>query len=464
MICIPNYMLIFTQMSKNKSVYICQNCGTNSPKWMGKCSNCGAWNSFVEELVAPKSKAAAVVNAPKAMPQLLHEISSETRPRLLTSDTELNRVLGGGIVSGGLMLIGGEPGIGKSTLLLQVVLQTKGLRTLYVSGEESEQQLKMRADRIQQANSEVLVYAETSVEAIVQQIDQVKPHLLVIDSIQTLETSLIESAAGSVSQIREATHVLQQYAKRHHLPIFIVGHITKEGTIAGPKLLEHIVDTVLQFEGDRNYNYRILRTQKNRFGSTAEIGIYEMRSDGMRAVTNPSELLITQRDEQVSGVAIAVTMEGMRALLVEVQALVSPAVYGTPQRSATGYDLRRLGMLLAVLDKRCGFRFGTYDVFLNIAGGLRVEDPAVDLAVVAALLSSYEDMAINNKYAFSGEVGLSGEIRAVNKVEQRLAEASKLGYEKVFISKYNQKIKEDNTSAEINLVKTVAEFYKKIFG
>ncbi|HNM32886.1 MAG TPA: DNA repair protein RadA [Chitinophagales bacterium] len=451
-------------MSKNKSVYICQNCGTNSPKWMGKCSNCGAWNSFVEELVAPKSKAAAVVNAPKAMPQLLHEISSETRPRLLTSDTELNRVLGGGIVSGGLMLIGGEPGIGKSTLLLQVVLQTKGLRTLYVSGEESEQQLKMRADRIQQANSEVLVYAETSVEAIVQQIDQVKPHLLVIDSIQTLETSLIESAAGSVSQIREATHVLQQYAKRHHLPIFIVGHITKEGTIAGPKLLEHIVDTVLQFEGDRNYNYRILRTQKNRFGSTAEIGIYEMRSDGMRAVTNPSELLITQRDEQVSGVAIAVTMEGMRALLVEVQALVSPAVYGTPQRSATGYDLRRLGMLLAVLDKRCGFRFGTYDVFLNIAGGLRVEDPAVDLAVVAALLSSYEDMAINNKYAFSGEVGLSGEIRAVNKVEQRLAEASKLGYEKVFISKYNQKIKEDNTSAEINLVKTVAEFYKKIFG
>lgn len=464
MICIPNYMLIFTQMSKNKSVYICQNCGTNSPKWMGKCSNCGAWNSFVEELVAPKSKAAAVVNAPKAMPQLLHEISSETRPRLLTSDTELNRVLGGGIVSGGLMLIGGEPGIGKSTLLLQVVLQTKGLRTLYVSGEESEQQLKMRADRIQQGNSEVLVYAETSVEAIVQQIDQVKPHLLVIDSIQTLETSLIESAAGSVSQIREATHVLQQYAKRHHLPIFIVGHITKEGTIAGPKLLEHIVDTVLQFEGDRNYNYRILRTQKNRFGSTAEIGIYEMRSDGMRAVTNPSELLITQRDEQVSGVAIAVTMEGMRALLVEVQALVSPAVYGTPQRSATGYDLRRLGMLLAVLDKRCGFRFGTYDVFLNIAGGLRVEDPAVDLAVVAALLSSYEDMAINNKYAFSGEVGLSGEIRAVNKVEQRLAEASKLGYEKVFISKYNQKIKEDNTSAEINLVKTVAEFYKKIFG
>jgi DNA repair protein RadA/Sms len=321
----------------------------------------------------------------------------------------------------------------------------------------------MRADRIKQNNSEIFVYTETSVEAIMQQIEHVQPQLLVIDSIQTLETSLIESAAGSVSQIREATHVLQQYAKRHHLPIFIVGHITKEGTIAGPKLLEHMVDTVLQFEGDRNYNYRILRTQKNRFGSTAELGIYEMRGDGMRAVTNPSELLITQRDEQVSGVAIAVTMEGMRALLVEVQALVSPAVYGTPQRSATGYDLRRLGMLLAVLDKRCGFRFGTHDVFLNIAGGLRVEDPAVDLAVVAALLSSYEDTAINNKFAFSGEVGLSGEIRAVNKVEQRIAEASKLGYEKVFISKYNQKIKEDKESAEINFVKTVAEFYKKLF-
>lgn len=344
---------------------------------------------------------------------------------------------------------GGEPGIGKSTLLLQVVLQTKGLKTLYVSGEESEQQLKMRADRIKQTNAEILVYTETSVESIMQQIEATQPQLLVIDSIQTLETSLIESAAGSVSQISEGyTLVIQQYAKRNNLPVFIVGHITKEGTIAGPKLLEHMVDTVLQFEGDRNYNYRILRTQKNRFGSTAELGIYEMRGDALRAVTNPSELLITQRDEQVSGVAIAVTMEGMRALLVEVQALVSPAVYGTPQRSATGYDLRRLGMILAVLDKRCGFRFGAKDVFLNIAGGLRVEDPAVDLAVVAALLSSYEDVAISNKFSFSGEVGLSGEIRAVNKVEQRVAEAGKLGYDKIFISKYNQKV--SSSEAEIN--------------
>ncbi len=454
-------MLIFTQMSKTKTIYICQNCGTNSPKWMGKCGNCGEWNTFVEEIVETKSAAGKPVTT-KTKPQLLQEISSENRQRIITSDVELNRVLGGGIVPGSLMLIGGEPGIGKSTLLLQVVLQTKGLKTLYVSGEESEQQLKMRADRIKQTNSEVFVYTETSVESIMQQIEAVQPQLLVIDSIQTLETSLIESAAGSVSQIREATHVIQQYAKRNSLPVFIVGHITKEGTIAGPKLLEHMVDTVLQFEGDRNYNYRILRTQKNRFGSTAELGIYEMRGDGMRAVTNPSELLITQRDEQVSGVAIAVTMEGMRALLVEVQALVSPAVYGTPQRSATGYDLRRLGMILAVLDKRCGFRFGAKDVFLNIAGGLRVEDPAVDLAVVAALLSSYEDVAISNKYSFSGEVGLSGEIRAVNKVEQRVAEAGKLGYEKIFISKYNQKV--SSGEAEINLVKTVAEFYKKLFN
>ncbi len=428
---------------------------------MGKCGNCGTWNSFVEELVEPKPKVAGLVNAQRTKPQILDAISSENRDRIITADPELNRVLGGGIVQGSIVLIGGEPGIGKSTLLLQLVLQTKGLKTLYVSGEESEQQIKMRADRIKKNNSEIYVYNETSVESILQQIEQIQPHVLVIDSIQTLETSIIESAAGSVSQIRETTHIIQQYAKRNNLPVFIVGHITKEGTIAGPKVLEHIVDTVLQFEGDRNYNYRILRTIKNRFGSSAELGIYDMRGDGMRAVTNPSELLITQRDEMVSGVAVAVMMEGMRALLVEVQALVSPAVYGTPQRSATGYDLRRLNMLLAVLDKRCGFRFGAKDVFLNIAGGLRVEDPAVDLAVVAALLSSYDDVAINNKFCFSGEVGLSGEIRAVNKVEQRVAEAGKLGYEKIFISKYNQKVKSD--AAEISLQNTVAEFYKRLF-
>lgn len=448
-------------MSKVKTTYICQSCGIASPKWMGKCNNCGAWNSFAEEIVEVKPKANTTSPLLKNKPQLLDQVVAENRPRIQTSDDELNRVLGGGIVPGSLILIGGEPGIGKSTLLLQVVLQTTGLKTLYVSGEESEHQIKMRAERIKTHNKEVYVLAETNVENIVQHIEQTAPQLLIIDSVQTLETSLIDSAAGSVSQIRETTHILQQYAKRNHLPVFIVGHITKEGVIAGPKVLEHIVDTVLQFEGDRNYNYRILRTIKNRFGSASEIGIYEMRTDGMRAVSNPSELLITQRDEPVSGVAIAVTMEGMRALLIEVQALVSPAVYGTPQRSATGYDLRRLNMLLAVLDKRCGFRFGANDVFLNIAGGIKVEDPAVDLAVVAALLSSYEDTALSIKSCFSGEVGLSGEVRAVNKVEQRVSEADKMGYSKIYISKFNQKT--NSTNLSISRIKTIEEFYRNLF-
>lgn len=448
-------------MSKTKSVYVCQTCGTTSPKWMGKCGSCGAWNSFVEELVdtSPKAKSAAAPSV-RNKPQRIGEISSENRQRLITSDAELNRVLGGGIVPGSLVLIGGEPGIGKSTLLLQVVLQTKGLKTLYVSGEESEQQLKMRAERIKADNGEIYVLTETSVETIVHQVDTIKPDILVVDSIQTLETSLIESGAGSVSQIRECTHILQQYAKRRHLPVFIVGHITKEGTIAGPKLLEHMVDTVLQFEGDRNYNYRILRTIKNRFGSTSELGIYEMQGDGLRVVENPSELLVTEREEAVSGVAVAATMEGMRALMVEVQALVTPAVYGTPQRSSTGYDLRRLNMLLAVLDKRCGFRFGSKDVFINIAGGLRVEDPAIDLAVVAALLSSYDDTAIPTTACFSGEVGLSGEIRAVNRIDVRVAEALKLGYTKIYVSKYNQKLE---ARGKVVMVKAVAEFYRALF-
>ncbi len=343
-----------------------------------------------------------------------------------------------------------------------MVLQTPNLKVLYVTGEESEKQIKMRAERIASQNSDIYIYTETSVDSILHQIQLLQPDLVIIDSIQTIETTLLESAPGSVAQIRESTHLLQQYAKKQHIPFLIVGHITKDGTIAGPKLLEHIVDCVLQFEGDRNYNYRILRTIKNRFGSTAELGIYEMQQTGLRCVTNPSELLITERDEAVSGVAIAITMEGNRALLVEVQALVSSAVYGTPQRSSTGYDLRRLNMILAVLDKRCGFRFGTKDVFLNIAGGLKIDDPSADLAVVAALLSSYEDVAINNRFCFSGEVGLSGEIRAVNKIENRLSEAEKLGYEKVFISKYNQKTKQlQNT--ELKLVKSVLDFYKSLF-
>ncbi|HNJ60108.1 MAG TPA: DNA repair protein RadA [Chitinophagales bacterium] len=450
-------------MNKVKTTYVCQSCGTTSPKWMGKCSNCNEWNTYVEEIVdlSPKGKVKSNINT-SSNPQLLADIQNENKARILTSDAELNRVLGGGLVHGSLVLIGGEPGIGKSTLLLQMVLQTPNLKVLYVSGEESEKQIKMRAERIASQNSDIYIYTETSVDSILHQIQLLQPDLVIIDSIQTIETTLLESAPGSVAQIRESTHLLQQYAKKQHIPFLIVGHITKDGTIAGPKLLEHIVDCVLQFEGDRNYNYRILRTIKNRFGSTAELGIYEMQQTGLRCVTNPSELLITERDEAVSGVAIAITMEGNRALLVEVQALVSSAVYGTPQRSSTGYDLRRLNMILAVLDKRCGFRFGTKDVFVNIAGGLKIDDPSADLAVVAALLSSYEDVAINNRFCFSGEVGLSGEIRAVNKIENRLSEAEKLGYEKVFISKYNQKTKQlQNT--ELKLVKSVLDFYKSLF-
>lgn len=429
---------------------------------MGKCSNCNEWNTFVEELIEtnPKNKTQVPGNS-SSSPQLLAEISYENNPRLLTQDQELNRVLGGGLVQGSLVLIGGEPGIGKSTLLLQAVLQTPNLKTVYVSGEESEAQIKMRAERIPSVNSEIYVYTETSIETILQQIHAIQPDLVILDSIQTIQTTLLESAPGSVAQIRESTYLVQQYAKKQHIPFFIVGHITKDGTIAGPKLLEHIVDCVLQFEGDRNYNYRILRTIKNRFGSTAELGIYEMLQTGLRGVTNPSELLITEREESVSGVAIAATIEGNRALLVEVQALVSTAVYGTPQRSSTGYDLRRLSMLLAVLDKRCGFRFGTKDVFLNIAGGLKIDDPSADLAVVAALLSSYEDVPIASNICFSGEVGLSGEIRAVNKIDLRLSEAEKLGYSKVYISKYNPKAK--TNTANIQFVKTVIDFYKNLF-
>lgn len=425
-------------MSKVKSIYVCQQCGATSPKWMGKCPHCDSWNSLVEELVSTNSKASAVVGtsgAGKAV--LLKDVQSTSTDRIVMADPELNRVLGGGVVPGSLVLIGGEPGIGKSTLLLQVAMQTPGLKVLYVSGEESEQQIKMRAERLAEAQSEVFLYTDTGVEEILRQANQVQPDIMVIDSIQTLQVAAIESAAGSVSQVREATHALQQFAKKNGPAIFIVSHITKEGVIAGPKLLEHMVDTVLQFEGDRHYNYRMLRTIKNRFGSTSELGIYEMMGSGLRAVSNPSELLITIREEPASGVAIAVTMEGMRAMLVEVQALVSAAVYGTPQRSATGYDLRRLHMILAVLDKKCGFRFGAKDVFLNIAGGMRVEDPATDLAVVAALLSSYEDIPLKDNICFAGEIGLSGEVRPVNKVEQRIMEAGKLGYDQIFVSKFH---------------------------
>jgi DNA repair protein RadA/Sms len=430
-------------MSKVKTGFFCQNCGYESAKWLGKCPACDEWNTFVEELIAknPVEKKKAAWKDDKTNGEIktisLSDVKSSGEKRIITPDAELNRVLGGGIVSGSIVLIAGEPGIGKSTLFLQLGLHLQNICTLYVSGEESEQQIKMRADRLQMKNDQFYLLTETSTHTIFQEIKKLKPELVIIDSIQTLQTPYIESGPGSISQIRETAAELQRFAKDTDTPVFLIGHITKDGSIAGPKILEHMVDTVLQFEGDRHYAYRILRTMKNRFGSTSELGIYEMTEAGMRAVNNPSEILITQKEELLSGIAIAATMEGIRPLLIEVQALVTQSVYGTPQRTVTGFDLRRLQLLLAVLEKRGGFHFGMKDVFLNIAGGIKVEDPSIDLAVLSALLSSYEDVPLNPHICFAGEVGLSGEIRAVNRIDQRIAEAEKLGFEKIIISKYN---------------------------
>jgi len=394
----------------------------------------------------------------------LNEVKSSEEKRLPTADTELNRVLGGGIVPGSLVLVAGEPGIGKSTLFLQNGLWLKDVTVLYISGEESEQQIKMRADRIGLKNDNFYLLTETSTQIIFQEIKKLKPQLVIVDSIQTLQTSFIDSSPGSVSQIRECAAEFQRFAKETNTPVFLIGHITKDGSIAGPKILEHMVDTVLQFEGDRHYAYRILRTLKNRFGSTAELGIYEMTDKGMRGVLNPSEILITQKEDQLSGIAIAATIEGMRPLLIEVQALVTQSVYGTPQRTVSGFDLRRLQLLLAVLEKRGGFHFGMKDVFLNIAGGIKVEDPSIDLAVLCALLSSYEDVPLPNSICFAGEVGLSGEIRAVNRIEQRIAEAEKLGFEKIIVSKYNQKgLSKQKFGIEVVMMGRVEEVYRYLF-
>ena len=402
---------------------------------------------------------------PQKKTQSLQSIKTKESPRLITPDTELNRVLGGGIVPGSIILIAGEPGIGKSTLFLQMGLQLQDVIVLYISGEESEQQIKMRADRLGVHNENFYLLTETSTQTIFGEIKKLKPDLIIVDSIQTLESAYIESSQGSVSQIRECAAEFQQFAKETNTPVFLIGHITKEGGIAGPKILEHMVDTVLQFEGDRHYAYRILRTLKNRFGNTAELGIYQMGEQGMTAVLNPSEILITQKEEQLSGIAIAASMEGQRPLLIEVQALVTQSVYGTPQRTVSGFDLRRLQLLLAVLEKRGGFHFGMKDVFLNIAGGLKVEDPSIDLAVLSALLSSYEDVAIPHSICFSGEVGLSGEIRAVNRIEQRIAEAEKLGFEKIIVSKYNQKgLAKKQFNIEVVTMGRVDELYHYLFG
>ncbi|MBT9392148.1 DNA repair protein RadA [Hymenobacter sp. NST-14] len=436
-------------MAKVKTLYFCQNCGAQSAKWIGRCPSCGEWNTYVEEVVeksdpntaanAWKASSSVGTTSKAAKPKPLGDILYEEESRLNTHDDELNRVLGGGLVPGSLVLIGGEPGIGKSTLMLQIAMQLSGLRILYVSGEESEQQIKMRAERLGRQHQGLYILTETNTQNIFRQIDQLQPNVVVVDSIQTLHSTLVESGAGSVSQVRECTTELLKYAKETGVPVLLIGHITKDGSIAGPKILEHMVDTVLQFEGDRHLTYRILRTIKNRFGSTAELGIYEMQGAGLRQVSNPSEILLSQRTEVLSGLAIGATLEGNRPLLVEVQALVTPATYGTPQRSATGFDGKRLQMLLAVLEKRSGLRLGQHDVFLNIAGGLRLEDPALDLAVCAAVVSSLNDVPIRGEICLAAEVGLSGEIRAVSRLDQRLSEAEKLGFAEMYISQFNAK-------------------------
>ena len=451
--------------TKVKTAYFCQNCGAQHPKWQGQCSACKAWNTIVEEVVQKGEVKPWANKASDAKVKALKvaDISLTNEARIKTHNAELDRVLGGGIVPGAVVLLGGEPGIGKSTLMLQLALGLKNFKTLYVSGEESAKQIKMRAERLGEGSSDCLILTETSTQNIFAHIDAVKPNLLVVDSIQTLHSQAIDASPGSVSQIRETASELLRFAKETATPIILIGHITKDGSLAGPKILEHMVDVVLQFEGDRNHIYRILRAQKNRFGSTSELGIYEMVSHGLREVHNPSEILISQKDEALSGTAVAATVEGMRPMLIEVQALVSSAVYGTPQRSATGFDLRRLSMLLAVLEKRCGFRLGAKDVFLNITGGIKVDDPSIDLCVVAAILSSNEDVAISDKICFAGEVGLSGEIRPATRIEQRILEAEKLGFEQIFISKYN---KIDAEKFAINVVGfgKVEELYQSLFN
>lgn len=424
-------------MAKAKTYYSCRECGYQSASWLGRCPECGKFGTFEEEKVKVESGKRKVENEGQSVPKRLEEITYSHTPRITTHCAELDRVLGGGIVPGSLLLLGGEPGIGKSTLLLQTALAIRDRRLLYVSGEESEQQIKMRADRIGTAESELYLLSETDVQRILEHVDALKPDLLIVDSIQTVTSSDIESPAGSVGQIRQSTAHFQHLAKSTGIPVLLIGHITKDGTLAGPKVMEHIVDAVLQFEGERQHGFRILRALKNRFGSTAEIGIFEMMADGLREVENPSQVLLSQRDETLSGTAICATLEGVRPIFIEVQSLVSSAVYGTPQRNASGFDLRRLNMLLAVLEKRCGFKLGAKDVFLNIAGGLRVTDPAIDLAVAAAVLSSNVDIPIPSDVCLAAEIGLSGEVRPVSRVEQRIAEADRLGFKRIIISKYN---------------------------
>ncbi len=454
-------------MAKIKKTYFCQNCGAQSPQWVGKCPSCAEWNTFVEEVVSKNEKklfSTGPTTKRISKPVAIGEVSDEKHNRIIFKDTELNRVLGGGLVHGSLVLFGGEPGIGKSTLMLQMALQHSKARVLYVSGEESMKQVKMRADRIGKTSENCFLLNETKLQHIFSHVEEFQPHILIVDSIQTLHSDYLDSSPGSISQIRECTGDLMKFAKETQTSVFIIGHITKDGSIAGPKVLEHMVDTVLQFEGDRNHIYRLLRTTKNRFGSTNELGIYEMQTGGLIPVLNPSDVLLNNNDEALSGVAIASTMEGMRPMLVEVQALVSTAAYGNPQRTTTGFDTKRLNMLLAVLEKRCGFKLGAKDVFLNITGGIRVNDPAIDLAVVSAVLSSNVDMPVSKDIALAGEVGLTGEIRPVSHIDQRISEAQKLGFEKMIISKYNKGVKQSDFDIELIQVGKIEEVFKHLFG
>lgn len=455
-------------MPKTKISFFCKECGNESPKWIGHCPACGAWNSYVEETVVTgkenKSSNTEEWLDFKSQPLPIREISNAEEKRINLLNGELNRVLGGGLVPGSLVLLGGEPGIGKSTLLFQIALNLSDKKVLYVSGEESQQQIKMRAERIGIRNDNCIVLAETDTQEILKHFKHVQPDIMIIDSVQTLTSPSIDSTAGSISQIRETAAEMNRVAKSYQVPVFLIGHITKDGTIAGPKILEHIVDTVLQFEGDRHYGFRVVRAVKNRFGSSSELGIFEMDANGLREVTNPSEILLSQREENVSGVAISAMMEGQRPMLIETQSLVSATAYGTPQRSSIGFDVRRMNMLLAVLEKRLGLKLGTKDVFLNIAGGLRVDDPAIDLAVIAAVLSSYEDIPIDSRFAFAAEVGLSGEIRAVTRIDARIAEADKLGFDKIFVSKYSIKgVDTKKYNIEIVPLATIGDLFKALF-
>lgn len=459
-------------MAKTKTLFFCQNCGHESPKWLGKCPACNQWNTFVEEVVQKEEsknewrqeRGRERIAKPKTLP----EIESGKEIRITTPDEELNRVLGGGIVPGSLILIGGEPGIGKSTLMLQVALSLKKLRVLYVTGEESDQQVKMRAERIQPTEkgaTDFFILTETNTKNIFLAIEQCEPQLVIIDSIQTLHSAILDSAAGSIAQVRQCAGELMKFAKETNTSVFLVGHITKDGMLAGPKVLEHMVDTVLQFEGDRHLAYRILRTTKNRFGSTSEIGIYEMLGSGLREVSNPSEILISQKDGQHTGATIGATIEGNRPLLIEIQSLVSPASYGTPQRTPNGFDHKRLNMLLAVLEKRCGFRLGTQDVFVNMAGGITVEDPAIDLALCVSIISSMEEIPVSDKICFAAEIGLGGELRAVNRVDQRISEAEKLGFEQIYISKYSTKSLDlSKTKIAVKSFGKLTEVFQDLFG